>query len=161
MVDLPGTGPATIRSLRHLFDDCQFTRVLLDAESVPTEVSKMVRTVPIGLFKELIVRDGGCTWKRCDAPWMWCQTAHGEHKYADRGMLAPQNSALLCVRHHRMYDNGPWEMRINGTQVTYHRTDRPKSQQAGTGTSHRSRQRAATGQDPGVSQKAGTEGITP
>lgn len=124
--------PVTTTELGPLLGDCHLVRVVLDAERTPIEVSEAVRTVPAGLWRALLVRDGGCTWPGCDAPAAWCDVAHGHTPFARNGRLAPDNAALLCRRHHRRFDNGPWRIEVRGEQVSYQRTD-------GTGRAVRNR----------------------
>lgn len=115
--------PVTTTELGPLLDDCHLVRVVLDAERTPIEVSEAVRTVPTGLWRALLVRDGGCTWPGCDAPAAWCDVAHGHTSFARNGRLAPDNAALLCRRHHRRFDSGPWRIEVRGDRVSYQRTD--------------------------------------
>ena len=117
-----GSGqPVTLRQLRTLLADCTWGRVLLGPDSTPIEASAAVRTVPAGLWRVLVARDGGCTWDGCDAPASWCDVAHGEVAFADEGRLSPSNAALLCRRHHRRFDRGGWRIQIAGGTVTYTR----------------------------------------
>ncbi|MFP4234867.1 MAG: DUF222 domain-containing protein, partial [Nitriliruptoraceae bacterium] len=111
----PVAGP----QLRHLLADCQLLRVVLDAAGVPIEVSRTVRTVPAGLWRALLVRDGGCTWPGCDAPANWCDVAHAIEAYADDGKLSLDNAMLLCRRHHRRYDASDLTVRIEGGTVHF------------------------------------------
>lgn len=119
-----GSGqPVTLRQLRTLLADCTWGRVLLGPDSTPIEASAAVRTVPAGLWRVLVARDGGCTWDGCDAPASWCDVAHGEVAFTDGGRLSPANAALLCRRHHRRFDLGGWRIRITGGAVTYTRDE--------------------------------------
>jgi len=111
----PVAGP----QLRHLVGDCQLLRVVLDADGVPIEVSTTVRTVPAGLWRALLVRDGGCVWPGCDAPANWCDVAHAIDAYADDGRLSPGNAMLLCRRHHRRFDTSNMTVRIDGDTVAF------------------------------------------
>ena len=117
-----GSGHAASgRELRELTDDCRVFRVVVDAKGAPIEVSDTVRTVPIGLWRALVVRDGGCVWPGCDAPPSWCDVAHGNVAYTRDGRLSPDNALLLCRRHHRRFDHGPYKVQIDGDQVTIER----------------------------------------
>ncbi len=142
-----GSGqPATLRQLRTLLADCRWGRVLLGPDSTPIEASKTVRTVPAGLWRLLVARDGGCTWPGCDAPPAWCDVAHGAVAFMDGGRLSPANAALLCRRHHRRFDRGGWRIEIGAGGVRYHdgsqaveparrpRPTSPASLPTGTGT---------------------------
>lgn len=117
--------PVTTRELGHLLDDCSLTGVLLDARRTPIEVTTQVRRVPMGLWRALQLRDGGCTWEGCDAPAAWCDVAHGTQAYRHDGRLHPGNAALLCRSHHRRFDLGPWRIEIDGDRVRYVREHDP------------------------------------
>lgn len=114
-----GSGATvTGREVRNLVDDAEVFRVLLDARGTPIEVSTSVRTVPVGLWRALLARDGGCVWPECDAPASWCDVAHGNRSYVRGGRLSVDNSLLLCRRHHRRFDQGAYRVRIDGDEVT-------------------------------------------
>ena len=119
-----GSGqPVTLAEAGTLLTDCEVSRVVRDADGTPIEVTKNVRTVPIGLWRALVVRDGGCRWEGCDAPASWCDVAHGQAPFRAEGRLSPANAMLLCRRHHRRFDKGPWRVEITGDQVTFHREE--------------------------------------
>jgi hypothetical protein len=121
VVELGFTGPVSLTAVRCLLSDCIISRVGLGAHGVDVSVSKKVRTVPAGLWRALVARDRGCTWAGCDAPAAWCDVAHGELAYQDNGHLSPSNAALLCRRHHRAYDHGPYVMVLERGVVRYER----------------------------------------
>lgn len=121
VAELGYTGPVSFDELRPLLSDAVIGRVVLDGDGVPIEVSKQVRTVPAGLWRALVARDGGCTWEGCDAPAGWCEAAHGDVPYRLEGRLRLDNAALLCGRHHRRFDAGGWTMVIDGASVSYRR----------------------------------------
>jgi hypothetical protein len=117
-----GSGqPVTLAELGSLLTDCTISRLVRDAAGTPLEVSRHVRTVPAGLWRALVVRDGGCRWAGCDAPASWCDVAHGQRAYRNKGRLSPANAVLLCRRHHRRFDRGPWRLEIDGDDVRFHR----------------------------------------
>jgi hypothetical protein len=113
--------PVTPHAIGHLLDDCTVSRLVRDAAGTPIEVSEAVRTVPVGLWKALLVRDAGCTWDGCDAPSSWCDVAHGSVAFHKGGRLSPANAALLCRRHHRRFDNGPYRIIVDSDTVRYER----------------------------------------
>jgi hypothetical protein len=138
--DEPGVGrfgrsghPVTTDEVGPLLDDSRLLRIVRDADRAPIEVSEAVRTVPAGLWRALLVRDGGCTWPGCDAPAAWCDVAHGHTPFVQHGRLSPDNAALLCRRHHRRFDHGPWRMVVASDTVTYHRTDLSPERARGPG----------------------------
>lgn len=121
-----GSGqPISLEEAGTLLTDCAVSRVVRRADNTPIEVTRNVRTVPQGLWRALVVRDGGCRWDGCDAPASWCDVAHGQHPYRAEGFLSPDNAVLLCRRHHRRFDKGPWRVEIAGEQVTFHRKASP------------------------------------
>ncbi len=124
-----GSGqPVTGQEFASLLADCDLSRVVLDAASTPIEVSTTTRHVPIGLWRALVVRDGGCVWDGCDAPASWCDVAHGHTAFAADGRLSPDNAALLCRRHHRRFDGTSHRFEVHGNHVTI----RPIASDTGT-----------------------------
>lgn len=123
LAELGVTGPITIATLRPLLRDCSFARVIAGPDGVPIEVSEQVRTVPRGLWRALVVRDGGCRWQGCDASVSICEVAHGQQPFHDQGRLSLSNAVLLCPRHHQRFDAGGWRIVIEATDVTFVRDD--------------------------------------
>ena len=103
------TGPLPVGEVEHLVGDASLSRIVLDANRLPLEASEEVRTVPAGLYRILLVRDGGCIAQGCDAPAAWCDVMHLTHAFKDDGRLSPDNAALGCRRHHRAYDHHHWQ----------------------------------------------------
>jgi hypothetical protein len=125
MAHLGHTGSVPVATIGHLLRDSVMTHVGVDSENAPIAVTSRVRSVPRGLWRALIVRDGGCTWEGCTAPIGWCDVAHGEHPYELDGRLSPSNSALLCRTHHRRFDHGKWTIEVQGDKVTYRHSNDP------------------------------------
>ncbi len=114
-----GSGqPVTGQEFASLLADCDLSRIVLDAADTPIEVSTTTRHVPIGLWRALLVRDGGCVWDGCDAPASWCDVAHGHTAFAADGRLSLDNAALLCRRHHRRFDGTSHRFEVHGNHVT-------------------------------------------
>ncbi len=146
-----GSGqPVTLAEARSLLADCTVSRLVRRADGTPIEVSRNVRTVPAGLWRALVVRDGGCRWEGCDAPASWCDVAHGRHPYREEGRLSPDNAVLLCRRHHRRFDAGPWRLEIDGDAVTFHREVVPFLHPADRAESDYPAARARAGPEPPV-----------
>lgn len=106
------TGPIPLGELRRILGDTVLSMTLARADWLPLAVSGEVRTVPTGLWRALVVRDGGCLWSGCDMPARWCDVAHLTTAYKDGGRLAPDTAGLLCRRHHRRYDRGGYSARF-------------------------------------------------
>jgi hypothetical protein len=117
--ELGFTGPITYDEIKPLLADVAISRVILDADSMPLEVSKRTRNVPAALVTALALRDRGCAWSGCDAPPGYCDVAHGNDPYGSNGMLSLANAVLLCKRHHRRFDHGNYKLVINGNDVRF------------------------------------------
>lgn len=115
--------PVNLAQARRLFSDAIVSRIAFAADGTPIEASANVRTVPAGLHRALVARDGGCTWDGCDAPPSWCDVAHGNVPFRANEPLHVGDSALLCRRHHRRFDHGRYRMVIEGGRVSYLRLD--------------------------------------
>ena len=98
--DLDSTGAITAQAARRLACDAQVTRVITKGASQPLDVGRATRTIPVGLRRALLVRDGGCTHDSCTIPAAWCDAHHVRH-WADGGPTRLDNLRLLCRRHHR------------------------------------------------------------
>jgi hypothetical protein len=119
LVETAMSGPLPVESMFWLFQDCSVTRIDLDPDRVPTDVGRSKRSPDTALWRALVARDRGCTWKGCDAPPAWCQVAHGMIPWHLSGKLKLSDAALLCHRHHRLFDQGGWRMVIQGANVSY------------------------------------------
>ncbi|MCC5949731.1 MAG: DUF222 domain-containing protein [Nitriliruptoraceae bacterium] len=115
-----GSGESTgWPELGAVLGDARISVLLQNAARAPLAASKNRQAVPAGLWRALIVRDGGCTWLGCDAPPNWCDVAHGEAPARVGGVVCPQNATLLCRRHHRLFDSGWYDIHIDGADVTF------------------------------------------
>ena len=157
-----GSGqPATLAEVGSLLTDCTVSRLAVAADGTPIEASRNVRTVPAGLWRALIVRDGGCRWQGCDAPASWCDVAHGEDPFHKGGRLSPANAVLLCRRHHRRFDHGAWRLEIHGDEVSFHRVVVPFVHPLDRDAAERAeRARARAGPEP-PTETAGATGTDP
>lgn len=57
----------------------------------------------------LRLRDKGCVFPGCDAPWQWCE-AHHLLPWEDGGVTLLENLALLCKHHHHLVHEGGWNL---------------------------------------------------
>jgi hypothetical protein len=119
LVETAMTGPLPVESMFWLFQDCSVTRIDLDPDRVPADISQAKRNPNTALWRALVARDRGCTWNGCDAPPAWCQVAHGMIPWHLSGKLKLSDAALLCHRHHRLFDQGGWRMVIQDATVSY------------------------------------------
>ena len=98
-------------AVRRLACDCDLVPVTLGAEGEVLDVGRQTRVVPVGLWRALVVRDGGCTFPGCSRPPVMCH-AHHVVPWAEGGDTALGNLAMLCGVHHRLVHDSPWQARL-------------------------------------------------
>ena len=118
-------GPLPFGEARRLLADCGVSRLLVDRDELPLEAGPEVRSVPVGLYRGLLRRDGGCIASGCDAPAAWCDVMHLDQPYRFEGRLSLDNAALGCRTHHRHFDRGPWEVTWVDRRPILHPPARP------------------------------------
>jgi hypothetical protein len=64
---------------RRLACDCKLIPVVLGSDSEPLDVGRAMRTVPLGIRRALVARDGGCSFPGCDRPPGICAAHHVRH----------------------------------------------------------------------------------
>ncbi len=124
------TGPLPYDEIRRRLADTGVSRLLTDPRGLPIEAGESVRTVPVGLYKALAVRDGGCIADGCDIPIDWCQIMHLEVPYRLHGQLSPATAAPGCTYHHTKLDRDHWTVTwIHGRPILHH-PDQPPSHES-------------------------------
>ena len=113
------TGPLPFSEVSPLLDDCAIACCVLDRDGAPIETSEVSRTVPASLWRELVVRDRGCRWPKCDAPPGFCDAAHGPIAFRHGGPFTLENTVLLCRHHHQRFDASDMTVRIAGDRVDF------------------------------------------
>ena len=108
----------TAADARRLGCDCQIIPVVLGGESEPLDVGRAARTVPRGIRRALIARDGGCSFPGCNRPPQRCAAHHVRH-WADGGPTSVGNCCLLCPMHHQQVHLQGWDITINGGRVEF------------------------------------------
>ena len=119
------TGPLPFGEVRRLLADCGVSRLLTDTRGVAVEAGEEVRSVPVGLYRGLVLRDGGCIGVGCDAPPAWCDVMHLEVPYRLQGRLTLQTAALGCKEHHRLFDLCGWKVNWREGRPVLHPPGRP------------------------------------
>jgi hypothetical protein len=111
----PATGPgaaqtgfgATISAARARWLACDATisRVVMGPDGQVLDYGRTKRIVPPPLRRAVEIRDRHCVFAGCEAPTHWCDVHHRVHWIND-GETNPENSALLCERHHTKVHHG-------------------------------------------------------
>jgi hypothetical protein len=103
---------------RRLACDCRLIPVVLGGDSEPLDVGRAMRTVPLGIRRALVARDGGCSFPGCDRPPGLCAAHHARH-WIDHGDTTVGNCCLLCPVHHQQVHLQGWDITIHGGRVEF------------------------------------------
>jgi uncharacterized protein DUF222 len=121
-----GLGTATLdyghlisaATARRLACDCKLLPAVLGGDSEPLDVGRAQRTIPLGIRRALVARDGGCTFPGCGQPPGLCDGHHAAH-WADGGVTSVGNCCLLCPRHHQQVHLQGWDVTIHSGRVEF------------------------------------------
>lgn len=103
--------PIPASCARRLAADALLIPMVLGGESEPLDRGRTMRLATPAQRDALAIRDGGCSWPRCDAPPGWCEVAHIV-PWARGGGTDLDNMMLLCPFHHRRFDLDGWEVEL-------------------------------------------------
>lgn len=103
---------------RRLACDCKLIPVVLGGDGEPLDVGRAMRTVPLGIRRALIARDGGCRFPGCHRPPGLCAAHHVRH-WVDGGETSVGNCCLLCPVHHQQVHLQGWDVTIQGGRVEF------------------------------------------
>jgi hypothetical protein len=111
----PATGPGAAETgfgalisaarARWLACDATISRVVMGPDGQLLDYGRTKRIVPPPLRRAVELRDRHCVFAGCQAPTHWCDVHHRVHWIND-GETKPENSALLCERHHTKVHHG-------------------------------------------------------
>ena len=79
--------------------------------SVPIDIGRATRTVPIDMFRAVAKRDGGCRHPGCNRKVAWCD-AHHIRFWRNGGPTSLNNLVLLCARHHHLIHRPGWQLKL-------------------------------------------------
>jgi hypothetical protein len=100
-----------VRRVLNLAIDSQVLPVLFDPTGGVMSYGRLRRLAPPGLRLALYARDQGCSFPDCDRPPQWCQ-AHHFREWQAGGLTSIDNMGLVCVFHHREFQNKGWQGEI-------------------------------------------------
>ena len=104
--ELAHVGAVSAETLRRLSCDAKISRIITDGDSMPLDIGRATRTVPIAIWLALVARDGHCQAPGCTVPPGDCDAHHIWH-WEDGGPTALWNLILSCRgRHHREQHEG-------------------------------------------------------
>ncbi|WP_345045472.1 HNH endonuclease [Georgenia daeguensis] len=89
------------RELQRLMCDCEVTRVVMSADSVPLDVGMTQRTYTRELRRAVTTRDRTCQWPGCTIRAAWSEIHHIVW-YSRGGPTSVRNAVTLCSYHHHV-----------------------------------------------------------
>ena len=100
-----------VDTVRRWACDAGIVPMVLGSRSEPLDVGRLSYTIPEGLRRALVVRDGGCAFPACSRRPRRCHAHHVDH-WLDGGATALANLALLCRFHHQLIHHGHWTVAV-------------------------------------------------
>jgi len=94
---------------RRLACDAMVIPAVLGTSSQVLDIGRASRTVPVGMRRALLVRDGGCAFPGCGLPPAWTD-AHHIVPWSQGGETRLDNLVALCGHHHRLVHHSDWEV---------------------------------------------------
>jgi hypothetical protein len=79
--------------------------------SVPIDIGRATRTVPLDMFRAVAKRDGRCRHPGCNRKVAWCD-AHHIKFWRNGGSTSLDNLVLLCARHHHLIHRPGWHLKL-------------------------------------------------
>jgi hypothetical protein len=92
--------PVPASELAAAMCDCEITRIVLDADSVPLDVGRTQRVFTGSQRRAVIARDRQCAWPDCHIHARWSDVHHIAWWERDTGPTSVDNGILLCNYHH-------------------------------------------------------------
>jgi hypothetical protein len=119
--------PLPRTSLLRFTCDASIRRIVLDPNSVPTDVGRATRAISPQLRAAVIARDIICTMPGCDKPATWCD-CHHIVEWPNGGDTDLTNLALTCGSDHNRIHTEGWKLRIGPTgRVEYQPPGHPNA----------------------------------
>ena len=86
-------------------------RVVTDGASTVLDYGRGRRSVPVHLFRAVVLRDRHCRYPGYDRKPSWCE-AHHVVPWAEGGETRLGSLVLLCVRHHQLLHRRGWQLKL-------------------------------------------------
>ncbi len=94
--------PVAMSRLAQALCDCEISRVVLAAGSIPVDLGRTQRLYPAAHRRAVVVRDRHCAWNGCEVPATFSEVHHIRWWVRDRGSTSIENAVLLCSHHHHV-----------------------------------------------------------
>ena len=90
--------------------DSMIQRFIMNG-SVPLDIGRATRTVPLDMFRAVAKRDSRCRHPGCNRKVAWCD-AHHISFWRNGGTTSLDNLVLLCARHHHLIHRPGWHLKL-------------------------------------------------
>lgn len=91
--------------------DAYAYRVVVGERGEVLDVGRATSRWSPAMRRAITARDAGCVFPGCDRPHSWCDVHHCR-PWADGGVTAVDNGALLCRHHHHFLHERGWTVQI-------------------------------------------------
>lgn len=127
---MPNVPPAELedhtlvpgRELERLMCDCEVTRIVMNAASVPLDVGRTERLYNREMRRAVTARDRHCQWPGCTIRASWCEVHHVWF-FSDGGPTSVGNGCTLCVYHHHRVHQEHLRITIREDGFDFHYRD--------------------------------------
>ena len=90
--------------------DCTVTRVVLNADGVPTDLGRTERVYAKELYRAVVARDRTCRFEGCHMPSHLSEVHHIKWWGRDNGVTSVENGVVACRYHHGLIHSGTLEV---------------------------------------------------
>ncbi len=102
--------PLPASTTEALLCDSMIQRFIING-SVPIDIGRTTRSVPLDMFRAIAKRDGHCRHPGCNRKIAWCD-AHHIRFWRNGGTTSLDNLVLLCARHHHLIHRPGWQLKL-------------------------------------------------
>ncbi|MDP9069441.1 MAG: HNH endonuclease [Actinomycetota bacterium] len=112
--EVEGYGVIHPETVRRIWCDSRVQMVVRDERGLPLHITPATRTIPGHMRREMLRRDGGCTFPGCgtrafvDGHHVWPRELGGPHTLG--------NLTCLCHFHHKLVHEGGWRVQLDRDQ---------------------------------------------
>ncbi len=115
--ELEGSGVIHPEIARRVSCDCRLQFVLRNGNGLAVGIGRTSRNIPPYLRREMLQRDGGCTFPGCGTR-RFVDGHHIRH-WSDGGPTNLDNLTTVCGFHHKLVHEFGWNVTLDDNQVAH------------------------------------------